>query len=111
VAVIDNNGVAEQTFLTGKSYNAVGSGQDGRSMASGNVIGFMKFTSTGKWRCAITESGSHPRLYALGNRTDRGRGGQQILLIFKRSQQGLKFILLAAGCAAELLDLFMHITH
>ena len=111
VAVIDNDNFTVKAFFAGISHNAIGRGQEGRSLASGNIIGFMKFTSTGKGGFAIAESGCHPGLYAPGNRTDRRRGGQQILLVLKGSQQGLKLILLTAGCTAELLDLLMHISH
>ena len=111
MAVIDNNNITVKALFTGIGYNAIGSGQDGRSGTSGNIIGFMKFASTGKGRFAIAKFGCHPGLYAPGNRADGRRGGQQILLVFKGLQQGFKLTMLAAGSTAELLDLLMHISH
>ena len=81
VAMIDDDRVPEESFFSGKGYNAISGGQNRCSLACGNIIGFMKFAPTGKRRLAIPESGGHPGLHTPGHRTDCGGGCQKVLLI------------------------------
>ena len=82
MAVINDHGIAQKPFATGKNYHPISSRHNRCAFPGGDVISLVKLPLAGKRRLSEAELGCHPGFFSAGNGPDGGGGGQQVMLIF-----------------------------